>query len=327
MPFENAGINDVHELAHLLAKGLPLADKPYAIFGACLGAIIGYEMVKEVERIGSSPLPLVYMPAAAPPPHLYAQRVAKTYLHPSFGGKNPSCVKEPKVVQEGWLNLPKQLLNGMLGVPVHPADLEAMNGDGNLHHCLASLMAKDVVMALKYRPSRTEAVPVPILAFEGAQDVITGPGLMVHWQQYTAGLYRHVLLPGGKHDIVSSHAEQVTHVVGPECVKLIEQMRRHQANSLDPQLVLKTSGDNNGLDAGGRSRKSIPLGRQLRFRQRAMLNRLEMTREKFWAAKEDLQDLLSEDMLKLHATGGSLLHAGAAMLAAAVVNRRFGQNY
>ena len=42
-------INDVRELAKVLARSLPLSDKPYAIFGTCLGAIVGYEIVREVE--------------------------------------------------------------------------------------------------------------------------------------------------------------------------------------------------------------------------------------------------------------------------------------
>jgi surfactin synthase thioesterase subunit len=73
-------INDVHELARLLANSLPLKDKPYAIFGTCLGAIIGYELVREVERTGVAPLPVAFMPAAVSPPHLYALVVMKIYL-------------------------------------------------------------------------------------------------------------------------------------------------------------------------------------------------------------------------------------------------------
>ena len=73
-------INSVHELARVLAHSLPLEDKPYAIFGTCLGAIVGYEIAREVERTKCAPMPVSLMPAAVSPPHLYAVAVMKLYL-------------------------------------------------------------------------------------------------------------------------------------------------------------------------------------------------------------------------------------------------------
>ena len=78
-------IPHVKQLAALLARSLPLADKPYAIFGTCLGAIVGYELVREVERSGCAPLPAAFMPAAVSPPHLYALAVMKLYLRRRVG--------------------------------------------------------------------------------------------------------------------------------------------------------------------------------------------------------------------------------------------------
>ncbi len=78
-------ISDLKQLARLLAHSLPLADKPYAIFGTCLGAIVGYEVVREVERLGCAPLPAALLPAAVSPPHLYAVAVMKLYLQRPLG--------------------------------------------------------------------------------------------------------------------------------------------------------------------------------------------------------------------------------------------------
>jgi len=78
-------ISDLRQLARLLAHSLPLADKPYAIFGTCLGAIVGYEVVREVERLGCAPLPAALLPAAVSPPHLYAVAVMKLYLQRPLG--------------------------------------------------------------------------------------------------------------------------------------------------------------------------------------------------------------------------------------------------
>ena len=73
-------ITTVEGLARILARSLPLKDKPYAIFGTCLGAIVGYELIREIERSGEAPLPKLFMPAAVSPPHVYASTVMKIYL-------------------------------------------------------------------------------------------------------------------------------------------------------------------------------------------------------------------------------------------------------
>lgn len=78
-------ISDLKQLARLLAHSLPLSDKPYAIFGTCLGAIVGYEIVREVERSRCAPLPAAFLPAAVSPPHLYAVAVMKLYLQRPLG--------------------------------------------------------------------------------------------------------------------------------------------------------------------------------------------------------------------------------------------------
>ena len=89
--FGEPAISYVKQLARLLARSLPLSDKPYAIFGTCLGAIIGYEVVREVERSGCAPLPVAFMPAAVSPPHLYAVAVMKLYLQRKLGESALHC--------------------------------------------------------------------------------------------------------------------------------------------------------------------------------------------------------------------------------------------
>lgn len=69
----------VEDLAELLAMSLPVDDVPFAIFGTCLGAIIGYELIRSLERNGRR-TPALFMPAAVSPPHVYASVVAKIYM-------------------------------------------------------------------------------------------------------------------------------------------------------------------------------------------------------------------------------------------------------
>ena len=85
-------INDVRELARLLARSLPLSDKPYAIFGTCLGAIVGYEIAREVEESRCAPMPVALFTAAVSPPHLYAVAVMKLYLQRRLGELGVWCL-------------------------------------------------------------------------------------------------------------------------------------------------------------------------------------------------------------------------------------------
>jgi surfactin synthase thioesterase subunit len=78
-------IEDLRNLASLLAESLPLRDRPYALFGTCLGAILSYEVAQEVVRTRAAPPPLVLFAAAAAPPHLYAGAVAKLYMRRRLG--------------------------------------------------------------------------------------------------------------------------------------------------------------------------------------------------------------------------------------------------
>ena len=61
-------------------KPLLLQDKPYALFGTCLGGITAYQMTRKAHASGAVPLPVALFEAAVSPPHMYARAVMKLYL-------------------------------------------------------------------------------------------------------------------------------------------------------------------------------------------------------------------------------------------------------
>jgi len=182
-------VNNVPELARQLAHGLPLSDKPYIIFGTCLGAIIGYEIVREVEQSQCAAMPVAFMPAAASPPHLYAKAVMKIYLRRRLG-ERPSLLEhalsaafgfavrkrnvvaphvadrvlvpvsagrnETPPVQDvlrilhGWRDLPKgKLLQAFEGG--HFAGIEEMKRSDRVFERVAPMGVNDIMMAVQYR--------------------------------------------------------------------------------------------------------------------------------------------------------------------------------
>jgi surfactin synthase thioesterase subunit len=71
---------DARALATDLLARLPIGDRgdglPYALFGACLGGIIAYELAAASVAAGDPP-PLLLAVGPVSPPDLYAEAVAK----------------------------------------------------------------------------------------------------------------------------------------------------------------------------------------------------------------------------------------------------------
>ncbi len=87
-------------------------DKPYALFGACLGAIVAYELARAVEAEALAPPPALLAVAAVSPPHLYALAVARLYLPPGGPAEvDPAALKEGVLAKlAGWESLPRETI-------------------------------------------------------------------------------------------------------------------------------------------------------------------------------------------------------------------------
>jgi surfactin synthase thioesterase subunit len=85
-------------------------DKPYALFGTCLGAITAYEIARVVEREKLGPMPVALYAAAVSPPHLYAYAVMKLYMTRPLAAYEPPPFEEVMEKLRGWDKLPKETL-------------------------------------------------------------------------------------------------------------------------------------------------------------------------------------------------------------------------
>ena len=85
-------------------------DKPYALFGTCLGAITAYEIARVVEREKLAPMPVALYAAAVSPPHLYAYAVMKLYMTRQLAADEPPPFEEVMEKLRGWDKLPKETL-------------------------------------------------------------------------------------------------------------------------------------------------------------------------------------------------------------------------
>lgn len=94
----------------LTYQGCPdLQDKPYALFGTCLGAITAYELVFAAVAEGRPP-PVALFTAAVSPPHIYAAAVMRLYLKPGEDASQAPDVAQVMQTLCTWDQIPKELL-------------------------------------------------------------------------------------------------------------------------------------------------------------------------------------------------------------------------
>lgn len=218
-------IQTVEELAKLLAHSLPLHDKPYVIFGTCLGAIVGYEIIREVEKTKSAPLPVGFMPAAVSPPHVYASVVMKIYMQRRLMPWEKPPLEEVMKTLRGWKDMPREKL--LLAFEAgHFAGVEEMKKNERLFNRVAPMGVNDIMMAVQYRYDRSLGpLSIPIIAFDGTKDNTIPRGYMKGWRKHTRARYRHVKVQG-THYFVSTHYKPVTAEVGSEMLGWMEQVTK-----------------------------------------------------------------------------------------------------
>ena len=83
-------------------------DKPYALLGACLGAIVAYELARAVEAEALAPPPVALFVAAVSPPDLYARAVMRLYLTRPLRADEPAPREEVLAKLRGWRDLPRE---------------------------------------------------------------------------------------------------------------------------------------------------------------------------------------------------------------------------
>jgi surfactin synthase thioesterase subunit len=217
-------LTTVDELAKVLAHSLPLQDKPYVIFGTCLGAIVGYEIIREVQKTGCAPPPVAFMPAAVSPPHVYASVVMKIYLQRRLRRGEQPPLDEVLKILKGWKEMPREKL--LLAFEAgHFAGVEEMKKSERLFNRVAPMGVNDIMMAVQYRYDPTHApFNFPIIAFDGTKDNTIPNGYMKGWRRHTTARYRHVYIKG-THYFVSTHYREVTTEVGGELMALMEEAR------------------------------------------------------------------------------------------------------
>ena len=177
---------------------LELTDRPYVVFGHSLGALLAFELVRELRRLGASP-PQHLFASAFRAPHLPSR------LPPPCGLDDEAFVREIRRRYDGIpeLVLREPELMAML-LPRLRADFEALEG-------------------YQYRPDAP--LQCPITTFGGRDDATVDFSDLNAWAQHTDGPFALREWPGG-HMFLHASAREMADVIAAALVDVPAVLRR-----------------------------------------------------------------------------------------------------
>ncbi|MET8977440.1 alpha/beta fold hydrolase [Streptomyces sp. NPDC004539] len=178
-------VTDVDSVARALADVLrPRFSVPVAFFGHCAGALLAFEVARELEvRYGVRAAHLIVSAAPAPD-----SPVPPPPLHTLSDAEFRAVVR----ASEG-------------------APQEVLDSDAYMELLLPGMRA-DFAMWSRYRHRPGAPLTCPVTVFGGADDdEVTAPALRA-WQAHTTGAFAERVFPGG-HFFLRTAAEEVTGAV------------------------------------------------------------------------------------------------------------------
>lgn len=156
-------------LVQALSQALrPLLDKPFAIFGHSLGAIIGFELACELRR-----------QSGPPPVHLFvsAHRAPRIPLRDRLIHALP----DGEFLDE---------LRHLNGIP------EQVLAEAELMRLMLPILRADFAVFETFRDTAGPPLDCPISAFGGLRDDRVAPADLAAWRERTAGPFARRMFPG-----------------------------------------------------------------------------------------------------------------------------------
>jgi surfactin synthase thioesterase subunit len=172
------------------ARVRPHLDRPFALFGHSLGALVAFELARRLRREGAAPR-LLFASAAGAPQHGHGERAYHTLPDAEFVRKIASLNgTAPAVLLHGEL---MRLL-----LPALRADFEAFE---------------------TYAYAAEPPLDCPIAGLVGAQDSLVRAGDMEGWREQTSARFAlHVI--AGDHFFVNTQAQRLLAIVRAELASI-----------------------------------------------------------------------------------------------------------
>jgi surfactin synthase thioesterase subunit len=187
------------ELAQTITSAVyPYTDRPYAIFGHSMGALLAYEVASQLESLGRDQI---------------CRLLVSGCRAPFIPRKKPAVSHLPDAEL-------RDHIRAMQGTPeeilAHPEVMEL----------LLPVLRSDFALCEQYRLPRVHLLRTPLTTLRGEQDEDTQGSDMHMWRLLTTGDFRSLKFPGGHFFLKESEND----VIGVVCKEL---ERHRQLNAMD----------------------------------------------------------------------------------------------
>jgi medium-chain acyl-[acyl-carrier-protein] hydrolase len=184
----------VRQLADELAQ---LLDRPFAIFGHSIGALIGFELARQLRR---EKLPQ--------PVHI----IASGLRAPQFISTIPPVAEMPDQDLLQWLRQ-------FSGTP------QELLADRNAIECFLTILRADLMLAASYRYEEEPPLQCSLSVYGGLRDASSDRDSLLGWQRHTAGKFRLRMFPGGHFFITGARTAVLQSILADIAESSDQQMR------------------------------------------------------------------------------------------------------
>lgn len=164
-------VRTVAEAAGRLAARIPPEGR-YALAGHSLGALIAYELTRQICATEALPRPEFLVVAAARPPHLASSEAVAAIVG----------TEDDEAFLDGLIEL------GFLAAAARHAPMRGL---------FVPTLRADLGLLAGYRPGPAEPLPVDLLAWRGLADSSTPEPVVRDWAGHTGAAFRTAAFPGG----------------------------------------------------------------------------------------------------------------------------------
>jgi surfactin synthase thioesterase subunit len=175
-----APYSDFDTFARAAAEGLaPYLDRPYAVFGHCMGALLAHKLVRRLQDLPVRPAGRLIVSSSLPPHYPPARRYrppgadGEGIYHPSMSDTELAVEMRRIARAQGQPDILPELLPLAIRVLRHDLD-----------------------MCFSYAPAAPEPVTCPITAIGWSRDDDVPPARMASWNPYSDVTHR--ILEGDK---------------------------------------------------------------------------------------------------------------------------------